>query len=383
MNLKSALPLLLAASFLGASGAPTDGPFSWAQAQGAELIQQNSICAKDTLGLGLGLGQWTTAPHWGWEATYLHSQLESKGNLWMANEDHLDGSLLFRPWTGTRRWIPFLRAGVGFTLLEAPLSLGPSSTVRLNLLAGAGTQVLLGTQGLGSLEVRSVTVQTSTRHQELELVAGLGLRWGGRPAAAALPAAAPLAAPTPAPVLAAPIPPPVVVPEPTPAPAAVPAAAPAPPPAPAPAVAVAVALPAKIVLGEAVLHFPNNGDALGVEAVTAIQTVAAQLKAYPGEYTLQIGGHTSSLGSPAHNKALSLRRAQAVAKVLVDAGIPIGRITTKRAGADQPIADNRTREGQSQNRRVEIDVSTPEVVEKTRTQTGTVEAPASPKPSPK
>ena len=372
MNLKSALPLLLAASFLGASGAPTDGPFSWAQAQGADLIQQNSICAKDTLGLGLGLGQWTTAPHWGWEATYLHSQLESKGNLWMANEDHLDGSLLYRPWTGTRRWIPFLRAGAGFTRLEAPLSLGPSSTIRLNLLAGAGTQVLLGTQGLGSLEVRSVTVQTSTRHQELELVAGLGLRWGGRPAAAALPATAPLPAPTPAPVMAAPVPPPAVVPVPAPAPAPAPAAAPVPPPVPA----VAVALPAKFVLGEAVLHFPNNGDVLGVEAVSAIQTVAAQLKGYPGEYTLQIGGHTSSLGSPAHNKALSLRRAQAVARILVDAGIPVARITTKGAGADQPIADNRTREGQSRNRRVEIDVSTPEAVEKTRTQTGTVEAPA-------
>jgi len=379
MNLKSALPLLLAASFLGASGAPTDGPFSWAQAQGADLIQQNSICAKDTLGLGLGLGQWTTAPHWGWEATYLHSQLESKGNLWMANEDHLDGSLLYRPWTGTRRWIPFLRAGAGFTRLEAPLSLGPSSTIRLNLLAGAGTQVLLGTQGLGSLEVRSVTVQTSTRHQELELVAGLGLRWGGRPAAAALPATAPLPAPTPAPVMAAPVPPPAVVPVPAPAPAPAPAAAPVPPPVPA----VAVALPAKFVLGEAVLHFPNNGDVLGVEAVSAIQTVAAQLKGYPGEYTLQIGGHTSSLGSPAHNKALSLRRAQAVARILVDAGIPVARITTKGAGADQPIADNRTREGQSRNRRVEIDVSTPEAVEKTRTQTGTVEAPAATKPSPK
>ena len=146
---------------------------------------------------------------------------------------------------------------------------------------------------------------------------------------------------------------------------------------------MAVALPAKFVLGEAVLHFPNNGDVLGVEAVTAIQTVAAQLMAYPGEYTLQIGGHTSSLGSPAHNKDRSLRRAQAVARILVDAGIPVARITTKGAGADQPIADNRTREGQSRNRRVEIDVSTPEAVEKTRTQTGTVEAPAATKPSPK
>ncbi len=104
--------------------------------------------------------------------------------------------------------------------------------------------------------------------------------------------------------------------------------------------------------------------------------MAQQLKAFPGEYTLLVGGHTSSLGSKAHNKALSLRRAKAVAAVLVEAGIPTAQVTTEGFGPDQPIADNRTKEGQSLNRRVEIDVKTPLSVVKTHTETGPVEAPA-------
>jgi outer membrane protein OmpA-like peptidoglycan-associated protein len=138
-------------------------------------------------------------------------------------------------------------------------------------------------------------------------------------------------------------------------------------------------LPTKIVLGDAVLHFANNGDQLGAQAVQAIEAVARQLKDYPGEYTLLVGGHTSSLGSKAHNKALSLRRAQAVAKVLTDSGIPVAKVAAEGFGPEQPVADNRTRAGQSRNRRVEIDVKTPQAVEKIRTDTETVDAPLPPK----
>jgi outer membrane protein OmpA-like peptidoglycan-associated protein len=140
-----------------------------------------------------------------------------------------------------------------------------------------------------------------------------------------------------------------------------------------------VVLPAKIVLSDAVLHFANNGDQLGADAVKAITAVATQLKAYPGEYSLVIGGHTSSLGAAAHNKALSLRRAKSVGQVLIDAGIPAEKITTVGFGPDKPVADNKTREGQSRNRRVEIEVKTPQAVDKTHTDTSVVEFPAQPK----
>ena len=110
------------------------------------------------------------------------------------------------------------------------------------------------------------------------------------------------------------------------------------------------------MLDEALLHFANGKADVDAAGTAAIQKVADSLKAYHGEYNLVVTGYTSSVGSRAFNKALSKRRADAVAKVLEDAGIPKDRVTTAGAGPDNPVADNATREGQAKNRRVEIDV---------------------------
>ncbi len=368
-----AISCLLAVSNLTAAPVAPAPEFNWAQGQLAFLSQENSACVKDSLGFGLGYGRWFK-PRWGWEAAYLHGRLEQQNGLWKASEDHLDATLLHRPFVNTGRWIPFLRAGAGLSRLENPLSLSGSTTTRLNLVAGIGTQVLMGARSLGTLELRSTTVEGSARRQEVAALVGFGLRWGGTAPAPARPIAPPPTpelAPAPAPVPVPPAPEPVVVPAPV----------PPPPPAPVvvPPVPVPAPLPAKIVLGDAVLHFANNGDQLGPDAIQAIEAVAGQLKAYPGEYSLVVGGHTSSLGSKAHNKALSLRRAQSVAKVLVDSGIPAAKVAAAGFGPDQPVADNKTRAGQSRNRRVEIDVKTPQAVEKTRTDTEVVDAPSQPK----
>jgi OOP family OmpA-OmpF porin len=372
MNVRSTLPLLLMACSLAAGGAPPDDRFSWVQGQLGFLSQENSFCVKDSLGFGLGAGRWFQ-PQWGYEATFLHSSLESKAGLWKASENHLDATGLYRPPLDLGRWIPFLRAGVGVSQLQNPLSLSGATTTRMNLLMGAGAQVRFGNQSLGTLELRSATIESSTRRQEFQALTGYGFRWG---------AAAPLrvAEPTPRPVPAVPapvvLPPPAPVP-PAPAPALVPPApAPAPVPMPVPALAP---LPTKIVLGDAVLHFANNGAELSLEGVEAIKAVAPQLKTYPGAYTLVVSGHTSSLGSSSHNHALSKRRAEAVAKLLIEAGIPADQVFTVGRGPDAPIADNKTREGQSRNRRVEIDIKTTEAVEKLHTDTGLVDVPTVPK----
>jgi len=122
--------------------------------------------------------------------------------------------------------------------------------------------------------------------------------------------------------------------------------APAPPP------------PAKIVLDEAVLHFANDKADLSKEGIDAVAKVAESIKAYPGKYTLVVSGHTSAVGSRAHNMALSKRRADAVAKVLVDEGIPADAIQTVGVGPDQPVDTGKTKAAQARNRRVEIDVKT-------------------------
>ena len=377
MRLRFSMMLSLGAISLAAGGAPPDERNAWAQVQLGLLSQENSACVKDSIPLGLGAGRWFQ-PRWGYEVTYLHSSLQSKTGLWKANEDHLDAAALYRPLLDTGRWIPFLRAGVGASRLAPPLSLSGSTTTRLNLLLGAGTQVRFDNQHLGTLELRSVTVGSSSKRQELEILVGYGYRWGSRTithvAAAPPPLPTPVAMAKPLPVM--PLPEPTVAPTPPPV---VPVLAATPLPAPPPLL-VPAPLPTKVVLGDAILHFANNGDQLEPEGGEAIKAVAVQLKAYPGAYTLMVSGHTSSLGGDAHNHALSKRRAEAVGRLLIANGIPADRVFTMGRGPDAPIADNSTREGQSRNRRVEIEIQTAAVVEKVRTETGTVDSSAQRKP---
>jgi outer membrane protein OmpA-like peptidoglycan-associated protein len=67
-----------------------------------------------------------------------------------------------------------------------------------------------------------------------------------------------------------------------------------------------------------------------------------------GTGVVTITGHTDARGTSAYNRALSLRRARAVAAVLGGATRIVG------AGESQPVASNRNAAGRARNRRVEI-----------------------------
>ena len=68
----------------------------------------------------------------------------------------------------------------------------------------------------------------------------------------------------------------------------------------------------------------------------------------------EVQGHTDNVGDAAKNKALSQKRADAVAKYLVSKGVDASRLTSVGYGSEMPIADNKTAAGKSKNRRVEF-----------------------------
>jgi len=73
-------------------------------------------------------------------------------------------------------------------------------------------------------------------------------------------------------------------------------------------------------------------------------------------YKLTVAGHTDSIGSSESNQKLSQRRADAVKKYLVDAGVPSNRLVAIGYGEARPVADNKFATGRKQNRRVELSV---------------------------
>lgn len=69
---------------------------------------------------------------------------------------------------------------------------------------------------------------------------------------------------------------------------------------------------------------------------------------------LEASGHTCNIGTEAYNQKLSERRAASVKAYLVQKGVAAERIDTVGYGETKPMADNKTRAGREQNRRVEI-----------------------------
>jgi len=107
----------------------------------------------------------------------------------------------------------------------------------------------------------------------------------------------------------------------------------------------------------AAVNFRTGSSMLNADAkskLDAIATKALNAKAY----VLEVTGFADSTGSIARNRALSQRRADAVITYLVEQHkIPLRRIVTPYGfGELDPIAENNTRTGRAQNRRVEVKI---------------------------
>lgn len=105
-------------------------------------------------------------------------------------------------------------------------------------------------------------------------------------------------------------------------------------------------------LGDHVLFETGSAD-ISPGGREELARVADVLRDDP-ERSIVVEGHTDSTGEADYNLDLSQRRAEAVARFLVEQGLEAGRIAAHGYGEQHPVAGNDTAAGREQNRRVDI-----------------------------
>ena len=110
-----------------------------------------------------------------------------------------------------------------------------------------------------------------------------------------------------------------------------------------------------LVMASEHLEFENDKSIIlkksygDLEALTNLLLIREELN-------ISLSGHTDNNGTEAYNMRLSENRVKAVKTFLIANGIDGNRIKTSHFGESKPISDNKTEEGRSKNRRVEMEV---------------------------
>lgn len=104
------------------------------------------------------------------------------------------------------------------------------------------------------------------------------------------------------------------------------------------------------------VFFDYDKTELKRESIPDLDRATGFLRAHPGT-SIEIAGHTDSVGSTSYNQRLSHDRAASVKRYFVSKGIADTRITVRGYGESSAVADNGTEDGRARNRRVEMRVS--------------------------
>lgn len=107
------------------------------------------------------------------------------------------------------------------------------------------------------------------------------------------------------------------------------------------------------------LLFETNSAVLTRDAVAQLTQIGDILAKYPDD-RLTIEGHTDNRGTEPYNESLSLRRADAVARVLKGRGVEERQMVVLGQGETEPVAPNTTDQGRTANRRVELHIDMPQ-----------------------
>jgi len=103
------------------------------------------------------------------------------------------------------------------------------------------------------------------------------------------------------------------------------------------------------------VNFRTGSSLLSKDSKAQLDEVATKALNSKG-YVIEVSGFADATGSVARNRALSQRRADTVIRYLVENhSIPLRRIVTPYGyGESNPVAENNSRDGRAQNRRVEV-----------------------------
>jgi outer membrane protein OmpA-like peptidoglycan-associated protein len=110
---------------------------------------------------------------------------------------------------------------------------------------------------------------------------------------------------------------------------------------------------ARVPVETILIRFGFDKADLDDRGQTALLEVARQLKENPS-LAVDLEGYTDSTGDSAYNVQLSQRRVEAVRRFLVEKGVELHRLNSIGLGSARPAADNKTKAGRDQNRRVAI-----------------------------
>ena len=95
-----------------------------------------------------------------------------------------------------------------------------------------------------------------------------------------------------------------------------------------------------------------DSSKLSPEAEQRLLSFADRLKSENRSIYLEIQGHTDATGPDVINQRLGEERAEAVRLFMNQHGVPLNRMATISYGKKDPVADNKSRVGRAENRRV-------------------------------
>ena len=111
--------------------------------------------------------------------------------------------------------------------------------------------------------------------------------------------------------------------------------------------------PMEAVPQVAIIRFGYKKSTLTTDSQVTLDAVVARLDIDPGS-RVEVYTYTDNVGSASYNRGLSEERAETIKQLFINRGIDASRIGTHGMGENNPIADNTTEAGRSQNRRAEI-----------------------------